>query len=116
MRTLRPLLIDALAVVLFAAIGRASHGEELSVGGLAGTAWPFLVAVVVGWVLASRLGGGSWWREGLITWAATVGLGMALRVLAGQGAAPGFVVVTSLVLGVFLLGWRWVGARVAGRT
>jgi len=33
-------------------------------------------------------------------------IGQALRVLAGQGTAPAFIVVSLLFLGLFLLGWR----------
>jgi hypothetical protein len=36
---------------------------------------------------------------------------MLLRVVTGQGTAPTFVLVATLVLAVLLLGWRLVGAR-----
>ncbi|MFZ0530798.1 MAG: DUF3054 domain-containing protein, partial [Propionicimonas sp.] len=48
MRTITVLGIDLAAVLVFAAIGRASHAEALSLAGLAQTAWPFLVAVAIG--------------------------------------------------------------------
>jgi hypothetical protein len=39
-------------------------------------------------------------------WLGTVVLGMAFRVVSGQGTAPAFVGVALAFLGLFLLGWR----------
>jgi hypothetical protein len=39
-------------------------------------------------------------------WPTTTVVGMVLRVVGGQGTAVSFVVVTVVVLGAFLLGWR----------
>jgi len=110
-RTVGSLAIDAVVVVVFAAIGRASHGEDLSIGGIATTAWPFLVAVVAGSLLGRRLGGDSWWRQGLVVWLVTAVGGMLLRVAFGTSAAPGFVIVGSAFLALFLFGWRFVASR-----
>ncbi len=112
-RTVSTLAIDVVVVVVFAAIGRASHGEDLSPGGIATTAWPFLVAVVVGSLLGSRLGGDQWWRQGLIVWLVTAVGGMLLRVASGMSAAPGFIVVGSTFLALFLFGWRFLARRKA---
>jgi len=99
------LLIDAAFVVAFALIGRVSHGE--SVLGVPLTAWPFLAGLVGGWVLLRA------WRSplhivwtGLGVWAITVGIGFVLRLASGQGVQLPFLIVTTIVLGVFLLGWR----------
>lgn len=105
------LAIDAVVVVVFAAIGRASHGEDLGPAGIAATAWPFLVAVLFGSLLGSRLGGDEWWRQGLVVWLVTAVGGMALRVASGTSAAPGFIVVGSVFLALFLVGWRFVASR-----
>ena len=43
---------DALTVLTFAAIGRASHDEALGLAGLAETAWPFLAALLVGFAFS----------------------------------------------------------------
>jgi hypothetical protein len=43
---------------------------------------------------------------GLLIWAATVIVAMLLRAVTGQGVQIGFVVVTTVVLTIFLLGWR----------
>ena len=103
-------VLDAVLVVVFAAIGRASHQEGDAVLGILGTAWPFLLGTVVGWLVVRV------WRaptrlvpQGLAVWVATVAVGVGLRVVTGGGGAPvSFVIVTTVVLAVFLLGWRGV--------
>ncbi len=97
---------DVVLVVVFAAIGRASHGEDV-LGGLAVTAWPFLVALVLGWFAVRA------WRApdapvrtGLPVWAVTVAGGMVLRAVSGQGVQVAFVVVAAIVLLLFLVGRR----------
>ena len=112
--TVLSFVIDALLVLVFVLIGRATHDDDPLLGALV-TYWPFFVALVIGWVVARA------WknpfavlRSGLPIWVATVAIGMLLRVLSGQGVQVSFVIVTSVVLGVFLLGWRGaaaVGAR-----
>ena len=117
MKPLRDLVIDLVLVIAFAAIGRASHAEDLSAGGIWQTAWPFLLAAVAGSLLGQRLAGSSWWRQGLVVWAVTVIGGVALRLASGQSAAAGFVVVATLVLGLLLIGWRALARpRAAART
>ena len=101
------LLVDLACVLVFAGIGRASHDES---GGLAAvwtTAWPFLAGCGLGW-LASRA-----WRSplammptGIAVWLSTVGAGMVLRALTGGGTAVSFVVVATVVLALFIVGWR----------
>lgn len=104
------LVLDAMLVIAFAAAGRASHDEDVLVG-LARTAWPFLVALAVGWLVARA------WRApaapvrtGLVVWPVTVAVGMLLRLASDQGAALPFVIVATLVLGALLVGWRLVAA------
>ena len=48
-------------------------------------------------------------------WLATVALGQALRVVAGQGTALAFIIVSLLFLGLFLLGWRLIAQLAARR-
>ena len=104
-------VLDLCCVLVFVIIGRARHdaagGESL--GGIAFTAWPFLAGLVLGW-LAVRA-----WRRpsalvpsGVGAWLGAAGLGMVLRVTAGQGTAVAFVLVALAFLGLFLLGWRVV--------
>lgn len=113
------LVIDLVLVVVFAAIGRATHDGDVlgpAGSGLATTAWPFVVALLVGWLVTRA------WRRpaaiaktGLPVWAITVALGMVLRALSGQGVAVAFVVVATITLAVMLLGWRGI-ARLASRS
>lgn len=112
------LVVDLVLVIVFAAIGRATHdGDVLGPfgSGLATTAWPFLVALLVGWLVTRAWRGPlAIVRTGLPVWAVTVILGMVLRALSGQGVAVAFVVVAAITLALFLLGWRAI-ARLATR-
>ncbi|MFZ4893634.1 DUF3054 domain-containing protein [Plantibacter sp. Mn2098] len=104
-----PIVADLVAVIVFVLIGRASHGEGIL--GLLNTLWPFAAALGVGHVLALVLGRNRpaqirW--TGLIVWIVTVAGGMLLRTVSGQGVQLSFVIVTTLVLAVFFLGWRLV--------
>ena len=98
---------DVAAILIFCALGRRSHDEGVSVGGLAKTSWPFLSGTAFGWLVA-----GGWRRPaavaptGVIVWVSTVVIGMLLRKASSASVAGGFVVVASTVTGVFLLGWR----------
>lgn len=107
---------DLVAVIVFVIIGRASHGEGIL--GLLNTLWPFAVGLLIGHVLALVLGqretrSNRW--VGVIVWVSTVIVGMVLRAVSGQGVQLSFVIVTVLVLGAFLLGWRFVLWLVARR-
>lgn len=98
---------DVVLVLLFVLIGRGAHEEALTVQGTLMTWWPFLVGLAVGWLVTVA------WRRplgvlmpGIVIWVATVGIGMLLRLLRGQGIALAFVIVATVTLAVFLLGWR----------
>lgn len=102
---------DFALVVVFALIGRASHGETLTIAGIAETAWPFLAGLAVGWLVTFA------WRAplapvrtGVGVWAITVVGGMLLRAVSGQGVALAFVIVAGAVLVAFLVGWRAIAA------
>lgn len=110
------LVADVVLVLVFAVSGRSSHEESLSVAGVLGTAWPFLAALALGW-LASR----NWraplrlWPNGILIWVITVMGGMILRVASGNTAATAFIIVATVVLGVFLLGHRALAAFIRRR-
>ncbi len=110
---------DVLVVAAFTLIGRASHAEPLDPAGWWHTAWPFLAALGLGWVVVT-LATRSWPTppaHGVPVWITTVLGGMVLRALTGQGTATSFVVVATSFLGVTLLGWRlvlWLLRRRAG--
>lgn len=115
-------VIDVALIVVFALIGRSSHGETNSLGALWTTAYPFLA----GWAIA-YVTSGAWarplrtWPTGVVAWILTVFVGMAIRVATGQGVVDGnplplsFVIVATVVLGVFLLGWRAIARFVLQR-
>jgi asparagine N-glycosylation enzyme membrane subunit Stt3 len=99
-------LVDALAVLLFAAIGRRSHDEGLALVGIVEVAAPFLAGALVG-ALASR----SWrdplsFRNGLAVWAGAVVVGLLLRWAFVDRPPVSFVVVATVSLAVLVLGWR----------
>lgn len=99
---------DTVAVLAFVVLGRRAHDEGSFLAGTAAVAWPFLVGAAAGWLvllLARRPEPGSL-RGGLVVLALAVGLGMALRHLAGGGVQPSFVLVAATFLGLFLLGQR----------
>lgn len=110
-------LLDAVLVGVFAAFGRGAHSEGLGIGQVWGTAWPFLVGLVVGWVvvLATRRDPGTI-RSGVLVWVATLVGGMLIRGI-GDGRVPhwSFMVVAAIATGVFLLGWRALRAAVSRR-
>jgi Protein of unknown function (DUF3054) len=97
---------DGVAILAFATVGRLSHAEGLSLPGVIGVAWPFLVGGAVGsvtgrsWRQPAALSSGGW------VWLGTVAGGMLLRALTGGGVQVSFVIVAGVVLAVLLLGWR----------
>jgi len=106
-------VLDVGCVLVFVIIGRASHTQGESLAGVASTAWPFLAGLAGGWLATAGLAGRWAWRQPFRLWPAGVGawlgavvLGMAFRVVSGQGTAPAFVGVALAFLGLFLLGWR----------
>lgn len=104
---------DIALVVLFAGLGRSSHTRDMTVIGLFETAWPFLAGLAIMWLVLRA------WRApmalvktGLPLWLGTVAIGMLLRWLTGAGIALAFVMVATLTLGAFLIGWRGIAALV----
>jgi peptidoglycan/LPS O-acetylase OafA/YrhL len=105
--------LDVVLVLVFVLTGRGSHAEGMTLAGTATTAWPFLAGLLVGWLVLRA------WRSprrvvwtGIGVWVATVLVGMLLRLASGQGTALSFLIVATLVLGVFLVGWRGITALV----
>ena len=99
---------DLIAVLVFAAIGRSSHQERLALLGVATTAAPFLVGLLVGW------GAGRVWRDParpMSGWWAVGGaavVGLALRYLLTDRLPWTFVLVATVSLAVMLQSWRLV--------
>jgi len=116
MRAALSLLADVCCVLAFVLIGRANHHAGETLAGVASTAWPFLAGLalgevaVMGWVRPVAL-----LPTGVGVWLFTVTVGQVLRVVAGQGTALAFIVVSLLFLGLFLLGWRLAAGRLRAR-
>jgi hypothetical protein len=110
---LRPAACDLLCALAFAAAGRSAHSHGTGIIGVLSTAWPFLVGTAAGWGLAR-----AWrsplrlWPTAAVVWAATWGVGMALRGATGGGLAASFLVVAAVVLGALLAAWRLVARLV----
>lgn len=101
-------LLDVLAVVVFALVGRRSHAHGITFSGVLETAAPFLCGTAAGYLVASITLDASprSWQFGAIVVAATVVVGMLLRRLTETGTAPSFIVVATIFLAVTMLGWR----------
>ncbi|MFF1878527.1 DUF3054 domain-containing protein [Leifsonia sp. NPDC058230] len=109
-------VIDVVLVLVFVLIGRRSHGEAETVAGVFDTMWPFFVGLLLGWLVTFA------WRRplavlwpGIPIWLMTVAVGMLLRFAAGEGTAASFIVVATIVLGVFLIGWRLIALPITRR-
>lgn len=103
--------IDAGVVTAFVAIGRRNHDEDPGVSGLLSTAAPFLVGLIVGWLVAKAWDDPMPIRKGLTIWPVTVIVGMIGRHVIGDGTAPSFVIVATVFLGATLIGWRAAASR-----
>ncbi|WP_433189607.1 DUF3054 domain-containing protein [Actinoallomurus sp. CA-150999] len=112
MRSVTAVVLDLCCVMAFVVIGRAGHSEGETIAGIAKTAWPFLLGLLIGWAVTRA------WRRptalagtGVGVWLVTVAAGMALRVVSGQGTAVTFILVALVFLGLVMLGWRAVAYR-----
>ncbi|CAN7386276.1 DUF3054 domain-containing protein [Arthrobacter sp. LjRoot14] len=108
-------LADTVLILAFAAIGRDAHQRGDVITGVLSTAWPFLAGGAIAWlVLRVWRGPLRVWPEGIAVWLGAVALGMVLRAVTGQTVVLPFVIVATLSLGVFLVGYRVIVAA-AGR-
>jgi peptidoglycan/LPS O-acetylase OafA/YrhL len=112
MRSATALVLDLCAVMAFVMIGRASHTEGETIAGIATTAWPFLSGLLIGWAAALvRRRPAALLGTGVGIWLVTVAVGMALRVVSGQGTAVTFILVALVFLGLVMIGGRAVAYR-----
>jgi uncharacterized membrane protein len=114
-RWLGAMAADVAAVVVFAVAGRNAHDESSGAGTVPTIAAPFLIGLLIGWIVSWRAGSEpAVPRTGVVVWLATVVIGLLLRrTVWDRGVALSFVIVTALVLGALLVGWRalWVFAH-----
>jgi hypothetical protein len=104
---------DVTAVIVFAAVGRLSHGESGDLFALLGTAAPFLIGLVATWATPAVRAAPTGWRAGIAVLLGSAVLGLLLR--AGfTGRLPlTFAVIAFGSLAVLLLGWRALSIAVA---
>ncbi|MET0326864.1 MAG: DUF3054 domain-containing protein [Ilumatobacteraceae bacterium] len=100
--------LDAAAVLLFVVAGRGSHDEGGGIGVVFEIAAPFLIGVAAAWLLSPNVRARPWSiRAGVDVWFTAVIVGMLLRRFVwDRGTALSFVVVTTIVLGILVVGWR----------
>lgn len=112
-RSLGALVGDLLVVLLFVAIGFVQHGTPLTIQNLFLVGWPFALGVLLGhlairaWRAPFRI-----WPHGVFVWGITLATTMALRTLFTAGTEVSFIIVTAVVTGVLMLGWRAVALYV----
>ncbi len=110
MKALPAFVVDVVAILVFAILGRSSHDEANTLLGVLGTAWPFLAGALIGhavcWLAAPLRGDATAGLSGLVVWAGTLVGGVVLRVSSGDTAAWTFIVVAGVVLALLLVGWR----------
>ncbi len=110
-------LIDVACVVLFVILGRRNHHESGSfLSATLKVAAPFLIALVVGWLLARGWRNPTALSTVVIVWVVTIALGMVLRhFVFDRGTATAFIIVAAVVTFVLLFGWRLLYNRVLAR-
>ena len=98
---------DAASIVIFVAIGRKNHDEGEAASGIFRVAAPFLLALLVGWVIARAWKEPLSQRSGVLISLATIVLGMLLRnIVFDDGTATAFIIVATVFLGTLINGWR----------
>ena len=103
------LLLDIAWIVLFAMLGRRSHGTETGLVAVAATAGPFLAGYAVAIAITRLRTSPSALGRGAVAVAITLVIGMAIRtILYGRVPDPAFIVVATVVLAAGMLGWRVV--------
>ena len=117
-QTVRPVAVtlavgaDVLAVLVFAAVGRSSHAEADALGTLT-TAVPFLLGLLVGWLIVRA------WRAplrlpvGVAVWVGVVVIGLGVRAAFTHRLPLTFALVTAASMALLLLGWRAMAHLIA---
>ncbi|QGU08515.1 hypothetical protein COCCU_13080 [Corynebacterium occultum] len=109
-----PVMLDVLAIALFALLARMAHQSEdmpLNFNGWLSTLWPFLIGVALSWVLILVL---KWEGRllvpaGVSAWVITVLTGLVIWSIRNEGIPHwSFIMVATIMSGVLMLGWRGV--------
>lgn len=109
-RTVIPVVVDALCLALFVALGRESHDIDFGIIWYLTVLWPFLL----GWFVAAfavRMYT-SWpqhWTLLAATWAGGIAIALVLRaVLTHRDTPVAFIIVAYAFIGLLTFGWRLV--------
>ena len=99
--------LDLVCVLVFVVVGNLMQGTPL--GEYLGTAWPFVVGVVVAWMVpGTRDVPTIPWPTGVVVWAVTTAVGLGLRWASGEALSGAFPLVAAGILALLLIGWRVV--------
>jgi hypothetical protein len=99
---------DLVCVLIFVLIGRHAHSEADSAAGVVATTWPFAVGVIGGYIGAALTQWSAYsWRGACVIVVKTLILGLVLRYTVARDGTPlPFIIVTTLFLTAFMMGWR----------
>jgi len=106
---------DLLAVLVFAAVGRRSHAEVVDATGVLTTAAPFLLGLLLGWLVARVWHAPLRLPVGVAVWAGIVMVGLGVRAAFTHRLPLTFALITAATLALFLLGWRVVARLICQR-
>lgn len=111
-----PFGLDILAIALFALFARMAHQSEdmpLNFLGWLSTLWPFLIGLVLSWVLilALKWEGRRLVPAGVSAWIITVVVGLVIWSIR-NGAIPhwSFIMVATIMSGILMFAWRGLAA------
>jgi Protein of unknown function (DUF3054) len=104
---------DVLAVLVFATVGRGSHAEVVDAFGVLTTAAPFLLGLLLGWLVVRAWHAPLRLSVGVAVWAGVVIVGLGVRVAFTHRLPLTFVLIAAASLALFLLGWRAVARLIA---
>lgn len=102
------ILLDVGVVLTFVTLSRLSHNQVIDAAGVLGTAWPFLLGLLIGWLVTRSWRTTLTFQAALWVFVSTLAFGIAFRHLTFTGAQPSFVAMAFSVLSVLLMGWRLI--------
>ena len=108
------LIVDVIAIAIFALLARIAHQTEdmpLNFAGWLSTWWPFLLGVLASWglIAALKLDGHRVFPAGIMAWVVTVVVGLGIwSVRNGDIPHWSFVLVATVMSGLLMLGWRGI--------
>ncbi|WP_257183243.1 DUF3054 domain-containing protein [Corynebacterium cystitidis] len=112
MKKTTAIALDLVAIAVFALLARIAHQSEempFTFMGFLSTLWPFVVGVVMGWIIV-REGRGT---RGVWVWLITLVVGLTIWGVRNQ-AIPhwSFVIVATIMSALLMLGWRGIAGAV----